>query len=223
VISSGTAEFGWPTGAADAAADTAAATAAIATLPKALFHLVPELLCAELLAASDRPDSHPRGFRRCPTSDGRRVELMSWSPYEISDRQGTRWPYSYRITLAVLTVPFQPQPVLHVTTGSRRWCPKAPSSGGRSLSLYMLTSVSWIAGTRLSPSFRVAPVGWRKQNGAWRFGWRAPVRHIFDQLTFQRPLPDLQLLAEEPLDQIDGDYAIAVLYRPPPDTRAIYP
>lgn len=205
-------ELGWPDAPSDVRADTTEATGVIAGLPRALFHLVPEMLTAKLLRQADRPEGFPRGFRRCPTSDGLGVELVSWPPLEVTDRRGNRWPYSYRLTLTVQTVAFQPEPVAHATVGIRRWCPVVPSTGGRSVSLYLLSSVPWLRGLHLSRSFRVAPVRWRKHQGTWALAWHRPVRHIFDQIAFDRPLPDPAAIGADPLSFLDGDAAAAIVY-----------
>jgi len=202
----GTDELGWPGARSTEAPDSLAATAAIAGLPRALFYLVPEILIAELLRRSDRPDGFPRGFRRCPTSDGRGVELMTWPPLESTDKRGNVWPFSYRLRLTMQTVPFQPRPVVHVTVGMRRWCHRAPSTGrGRSVSAYLLCSVPWIAGLPASRSFRVAPMRWNKSENAWALQWKDELAYLFDQITFERPLPDPAVLGRDPIPFLAGE------------------
>ena len=142
-------DLGCPTDAPQAAPDTSSATDAIANFPAHLFSLVSEILATELLRESDRPAAFPRGFRRCPTGDGPGVELVSWPPLHV-ERNNTDWPYSYRLRLSVQTVPFQPQPVLHVTTGFRRWCLRPPHGGGTvDLAVYALRAAVAPSGRRL--------------------------------------------------------------------------
>jgi hypothetical protein len=210
-------ELGWPGATSAEVPDSEAATAAIAGLPRALFYLVPEILIAELLRRSDRPDGFPRGFRRCPTGDGRGVELMTWPPLESTDQRGHAWPFSYRVRLTMQTIPFQPHPVVHVTVGMRRWCRRAPSTGrGRSVSAYLLCSVPWIAGLPASRSFRMAPMRWRRADDVWALQWKNELAYLFDQISFERPLPDPAILGHDPLPFLTeegiADSGAAIVY-----------
>lgn len=204
-------ELGWPDKEPTALADTAGATAAVAALPPHLFHLVPEILVAELLGRSDRPDGFPRGFRRYPAPDGRGVELLSWPPLYVTDRRG-EWPYSYRVSVSVQTIPFQPLPVVHIGSGIRRWCPRPPRSAGRSISLCMLSELPWLPAGQLSHSFRVAQLRWQRTGTAFTLGWHRKLASIFDHLKLERPLPDLAELTADPTCLFDGKPAAALVH-----------
>ncbi|MFX0578879.1 pPIWI_RE module domain-containing protein [Nocardia nepalensis] len=203
------------------AADTAAATEHIATAPKVLRHLIPESLAAELLRRSDRPDGFPVGFRRCPTGDAGSVELISWPPQEDIDRRNQRWPYSHRVRLSLQSIPFQPEPRVHVSVGIRRWCPRTPKTNGDSVNAYILSKVPWIDGLPQSRSFRIAPTRWRKDPGGDGFGWHRELHHLFDNITFDNIPIDPYKLGADPLtylDASDNDLAAALVY----NTRAGY-
>lgn len=207
--------LGWPTG-AGVPPETPEATHALAGIPRAMYHLVPEVLVAELLRRSDRPEGFPRGFRRCPTADGRGVELMSWPPLDGSDHSETPWPYSYRVRLTTHTVPFHPEPVLHVTVGVRRWCPRRPGIPYQgSLHAYLLSRVPWITGLPESRSFRMAPVRWARVDGEWQLRWRGELKYLFDQITFAETPPDPVELGRDPLKYLGSggpDFAAALVY-----------
>ncbi|GDY33650.1 pPIWI_RE module domain-containing protein [Gandjariella thermophila] len=214
------AEIGWLNG-HDIAADTPAATERIASLPRSVLTLVPETLTAELLRRADRPAEFPVGFRRCPTQDGRGVEMISWPPLEANDRQGRRWPYSYRVRLTVQTVPYQPEPVLHASIGLRRWCPRPPFTGKRSVNVYLLSKLPWISGLPRSRSFRVAPMRWRRSADRRGLGWHKELHYLFDNIPFDNITIDPAKLADDPLAYIgtgDPDVGAAIVY----GTRAGY-
>ncbi|PFX00294.1 hypothetical protein CJ469_04477 [Nocardia farcinica] len=205
----------------EVAADTPAATEHIASLPRTLHHLIPETLAATLLNRSDRPDGFPVGFRRCPTNDARSVELLSWPPLEDTDKRGNRWPYSYRVRLSLHSVPFQPEPRVHVSVGMRRWCPRTPMTNGDSVNAYILSKVPWIEGLPHSHSFRIAPLRWQKKPGGNGFGWHRELHHLFDNIAFDNVPIDPEKLGADPLaylDTGDSDLAAAVVY----STRAGY-
>jgi hypothetical protein len=204
-------DLGWLTDAPQVAPDTSSATDAIANFPAHLFSLVPEILATELLRGSDRPVGFPRGFRRCPTGDGRGVELVSWPPLQV-EGHNTDWPYSYRLRLSVQTLPFQPQPVLHVTTGIRRWCPRPPNGGGQSISLYMLSELPLLPASDVSTSFRVAPLRWHRHADGRILHWHKPLANVFDQLQLERPLPDLKQVTGDPTCLFDSRPAAALVY-----------
>ncbi|GAB3456083.1 hypothetical protein GCM10027570_37260 [Streptomonospora sediminis] len=198
-------DLDWSSG-QEIAPDTAEATTALARLPRSVYYLTPEILTAELLRRNDRPDGFPRGFRRCPTSDGRGVELMSWPPLEHTGPDRHVWSYSYRVRLTLQNDLFVPEPILHVTTGMRRWCRTAPKTGrGRSVNAYLLTEVPWIRGLEQSRSFRMVPMRNYPDGGSWQMRWRAGLRDLFDQIAFDSRFPDAAEIASSPTKYLGGD------------------
>jgi hypothetical protein len=203
-------ELGWPVVASGIAADTPAATAAIGALPAALFQLVPDVLAAALLRRSDRPPGFPHGFRRCPTTNGQGVELVSWPPLGMDP--GEQGPYSFLVTLTIQTLPFVAEPRLNIEVGVRRWWPKAPASTGRNVNMYMLTAVPWLRGLHNSRSFHVAPTRWRSEGETWTLGWQARVAQILREVNLDRPLPDPAWVCGGPLTFLTEESGAALVY-----------
>lgn len=206
-------ELGWPSS-VDASPDTREATQALKVLPQKTFDLVPEILIAELLQSSDRPDGFERRFHRCPSPDGKGVELMSWPPLPYDDKYGGAWPYSYRVRITAQTSPFQPVPVVHVSVGVRRWAPRAPRiPGGQSVNAYLLSSVPWIDQLAASRSFRIAPMRWKRGPEGWALSWHEELAYLFDQVAFNRNLIRPAELGKDPLRfHNEPEHAAAIVH-----------
>jgi hypothetical protein len=144
-------------------------------------------------------------FRRSSARPGEQAaELISWPPLWSHENQ---WPFSYVMTLSVQTVPFQRFPVVHCDISIRRWAsPKIDYSGGKETSVYLMTSVPWIAGLHHSPSFQVASLRWEhipeseRTNEANRFRpvWSGYLAEIVQELRLPLPFPNPQDLLENP-------------------------
>jgi hypothetical protein len=171
-----------------------------AKLDDTFFRLLPDVI-ASWLSQPDLACAHDvdvSKFRRAPTDYG--AELVSWPPHWAFDRKGQPWPFSFVLTLAVQTVPFQPFPVLHSGVGVRRWVyhtPNPRSLGDRESNVYLLSSVPWIEGIHHSRSFQVAPIKWewipQSRRSAEELSgtlvWDSDLAPILDRLQYQAPLP----------------------------------
>ncbi|SFC82777.1 pPIWI_RE module domain-containing protein [Streptomyces aidingensis] len=179
-----------------------------------LFRLLPETLAARI--AQHPPYEHygqKLEFRQVagvPGDNG--ATLVSWPPLKYPDR-GKTWRYSAYLRVSLRTVPFDPVPRIHLSTGISRWVREKVWLPFRSsASVYLLADESMLADAPAPTRFAVASLTWRQETGPqWAQGGpEGMLRRISVEDDFPRP----ERLVKEPehwLVQPDGITA-AVLH-----------
>lgn len=174
--------------------------AGTAVLERPLYRLIPEVAAEHILT---RARSHPYGgrlrFAQVPCDDG--AELMSWPPqtYDTTNKNGetTTWHFSAVLHLQVRTVPFDPEPQLHISASVRRWVSgKVFTPPRRSVSVYMRTTPA-ISPGEPEPRFAVPALKWDRARGetVWRGGGPA---QILGRLALTNAFPDIAQVRTDP-------------------------
>ena len=198
------------------------------------FHLLPDLLARKLCEASIvfEAGDEPLRFRRAPLPTtplaalgGRGAELISWPPRRVATRRGEA-AFSVVLSLTVQTVPFQAFPVVHCDISIRRWAYAGDTflPKGEDTSVYLQTSVPWLADAEQRSAFQVAPMRWKHIPEAERTGSRracAAWSHkdnfaaILERLQPHRLFPDAEAIRAEPQDWLrpNGSQSAAITFR----------
>lgn len=187
-----------------------------------LFQLLPHVLAGYLSApdvAHDHimrndPDELVQGrsqFLRCPTQQG--AEVVSWTPHGLPRR-----PFSFFLNITAQTQPLSIEPMVHLTTGVRRWChkPNPFLSAERGHTVYMLPSVPWIKGLNASRSFLTATIKSRKitnESGhvVYSAGWNASLDRILTELGCADRMPRPAALRDDPVQALDRAQDVTAL------------
>jgi hypothetical protein len=149
-----------------------------------------------------------RAVPRGPRQQG--AELISQPlPYDVKERT---WWYSIVIAVTLHTVPFDPQPRLHLHTGVRRWATHPDPRTGRvrlpygvATSVYLKPSLSWFQGTPLSERHAVARLAFDRTTRSHEWGGNGPAS-ILRRIHLTQPFPDPTELLTDPARWI-GDGA----------------
>ncbi|MFC6083754.1 pPIWI_RE module domain-containing protein [Sphaerisporangium aureirubrum] len=140
-----------------------------------------------------------RAVPRGPRQQG--AELISQPlPYEDGGRV---WWYSVRMNVTLHTVPFSPEPRLHIHLGLRRWATHPVANGrlrlpyGHSTTVYLRPDVPWLPGAPASARYAVAGLSWNRAMQA--HDWRhLDAAGILRGLALGRPFPDVAELLTAP-------------------------
>ncbi|MFJ2033741.1 pPIWI_RE module domain-containing protein [Streptosporangium sp. NPDC087985] len=132
-----------------------------------------------------------RAVPRGPRQQG--AELMSQPlPHEVKDRT---WWFSVVVNISLHTVPFSPQPRLHIHTSLRRWATHPGVNGRlylplrRDTSVYLRPTVPWLPGTPAGERYAVARLTWDRAERA--HGWReVGPAGILRDIALGQPFPD---------------------------------
>src|SRR5690606_3358038 len=98
--------------------------AGTAFLERPLYRLIPEIAAEHILThARTHPYAGELRFAQVPCHEG--AELMSWPPrtYATTNKndETTTWYFSAVLHLQMRTIPFDPEPRLHISASIRRW------------------------------------------------------------------------------------------------------
>ncbi|WP_236623280.1 RNaseH domain-containing protein [Saccharopolyspora rectivirgula] len=154
-------------------------------------------------------------FRRCPAPQGACV--MSWPPHHVPNK-----PFSFLIRLTTQTRPFDPAPLVHLTTGTRRWAHKEVTlSLNRDHSVYMLPKLPWLSGLVHSRSFLVAKIELRRKSSTKvKEGFEYSARwagvhfeQILRELGIYEMLPSPEELKKNPVAGLSEVDAAALVFR----------
>lgn len=146
-----------------------------------------------------------RAIPRGPRQQGAELMSQPW-PHET---KGRVWWFSVVINISLHTVPFSPQPRLHVHTGVRRWATHPGANGrlhlpfGRSTSVYLRPTVPWLPGAPASDRFAVARLTWNREEQEYDWLSGGPAA-ILCSIALSQPFPDPVKLLTAPADWI-GD------------------
>ncbi|MFD9540134.1 pPIWI_RE module domain-containing protein [Streptomyces sp. NPDC060022] len=176
------------------------------------YQLATDALARRILALGPYEHSagslHFRAVPRGPRQQG--AELLSQPLSHVI--KGREWWFSIVINVTLHTVPFAPEPRLHLHTGVRRWAthPEARKGRlrlpfGRDTSVYLLPKIPWLPGAPASDRYAVARLAWSR--GAQGYAWRnnGPAQ-MLGRLALSRPFPVPEALLADPMQWIgDGD------------------
>lgn len=190
---------------------------------EAQFTVLPDYIGTQLAAPNIQYELKDQTFQlyRVPISPGNSgAELISWPPQQavIGTGDGQKSHYfSILVTITVQTVPFDPQPHIHIDLGVRRWISQPDSLlGAGNTSVYVKSSVPWIEGIHQLPSFQVASTRWIKnKNGDFELIWRNYLVDILNQLNPGHKFPTPDELLKDPTKFLSPQSSVnaAVVYR----------
>ncbi|MEV0266941.1 DUF3962 domain-containing protein [Streptomyces sp. NPDC050617] len=197
-----------------------------------LYQLLPDALAN--LALGQEPFSYAGGllkFRsvaRRPTDRG--AELLSWPPDRHEDRDGTTWWFSALLTLTLQTVPFSPEPRVHLRCGVRRWATRTGEHGlylppRRNASVYLLADAPWISDSPeswASARFSVGRLRYDRELRARRWEAGGP-DGMLSQLRLRQALPEPDSLTADPTGWLTGSNGItaAVVHSSPMGSHGV--
>jgi hypothetical protein len=181
-----------------------------------LYRLLPEVLAARI---EQLPPYEYCGtsvtFRRAAAEEG--AELISWPPSEYRPKaakggSAQPWHFSAFIKISLQTVPFSPVPVIHLSTGIRRWVRGSVYTGNRRAGVYLLTHGPWLAESPQASRFALAYLGYSRKQGKIAWTGLGP-EEILSRLALTRdfPLPDVLVKeAEKWIAGLDGVTAAVI-------------
>jgi hypothetical protein len=175
-----------------------------------LWRLLPETL-ASRIARQEPPYEHfgqRLHFRQVAQPAGASgAELVSWPPLEHTSGRGAKeraWYYSAYIRLSLRTVPFDPTPRIHLTTGVRRWVRGPvwmPQRG--SVSVYLLADDSLVPDGPSPERFAVGAIRWVPASGGHEWVQGGP-EGMLSQVSAVANFPSADLMAKEPESWFTG-------------------
>jgi len=133
------------------------------------YNLLPEVI-ASMLSKPGTPlvvDGVPFSLVRCPIAPGGSgAELVSWPPFYVDDEKKSG-PHSLLVSITLQTVPFEPEPLVYVDLGVRRWVDATDLKGKfrGHVQVYLRTAVPWLASVGQTHSFQMGRVRWRRMDG----------------------------------------------------------
>jgi hypothetical protein len=175
-------------------------TGGTAVLEGPLYRLIPELAAEHIVAYSrTNPYEGELRFAQVPCDEG--AELMSWPPrtYTTTNKNNeeSTWRFSAVLHLQMRTVPFDPEPRLHISASIRRWITgKVFIPPRSSVGVYLRTTPAVGAGEP-EPRFAKPALKWdrgRKET-LWRGGGPA---QILGRLTLTDAFPDVAQVRTDP-------------------------
>ncbi len=193
---------------------TAGGTAGLA---ERLYALLPEFLARRIAAHGQYQfEGVQLRFVQAPPNQRGAAELVSWPPRTFLPPRGKRgWHFSLYLRISLQTVPFEPQPRIHIHSGVRRWEShrKVRVPPGDRVSVYLAADAPWIDGAPAPQEFRFGKGGlaWSRGKIGWAVG--GP-EDILRRLTFANEFPDPEVLVKDPGAWLDGPGGItaAVVY-----------
>ena len=190
---------------------------------EAQFTVLPDYIAMILASSQNSYELKEQTFQlyRVPISPGNSgAELISWPPQQAligkDDKQKSHY-FSILVTITVQTVPFDPQPYIHIDLGVRRWVSQPDSYlRGGSTSVYIKSSVPWIEGIHQLPSFQVASTRWiRNEYDDFEAVWWNYLIDILNHLNPSQTFPTPEQLLKDPTKFISSNAPLnaAIVYR----------
>lgn len=182
-----------------------------------LYRLLPEYLAQKIADHGAYEHNGKQLSFRQVAGDARAggAELMSWPPLDYTsknkDGDGKKdWFYSAVIRIGLRTVPFDPVPRIHLSTGVRRFVRGRvwmPVEGG--VSVYLLPEESLLPDGPASPRFSVAKIAWDKNERTTDWAQGGPQGMLLDVSALPE-LPPVDRLVKEADHWIGGREGIAM-------------
>lgn len=182
-----------------------------------LYELLPEFLARQIASQDPYTFEGVRlRFVQAPPSERGAAELVSWPPRSVPGIGGRSWHFSLYLRISLQTVPFDPQPRIHLHAGVRRWVSgrRVYIPRGDSVSVYLAADAPWLDGAPRPDELRFGRgrLEWRpREKGCWAMG--GP-EEMLSRLTLATQFPDPQDLITDPGSWLDsqGGITAAVVY-----------